>query len=687
MLCKNSFLLVFILLSSKFSVAQSSFVPQKLPVAVNSTWDEIRPILSPDGKTLYFTRVNHPENRSGEKDSQDIWSSTKQTDGTWSSAVNLTALNRSRYNAVLGTSADGKSLLLNGVYNKRGNFWKKRGLSISTQTGKEWSTPKALKIKKLAKKNRGLTSSASISNDGNTLILSYSKRYDGKRSNLFISQKKENGKWRKPKKLKALNSRSSEEAPFLLADSKTLYFACDCKKKGNFDLYRSTRLSDDFKKWSSPKALSDTVNSSGWESYLSTNIKGSYAYFSSTKGTPGDADILTYKVFEENPFVVVSGNLFNATSKRLLKGKQLSLLVDGKPFNGAHISSDSATYTLTLPLRKKYQLAVAAPYYTSIPETIDVSTTREFTKMQQDLTVSPHPFALVRGKLLVSNTTTNIPAYAKPAVWINGKKADSVLVNAQEGTYIVNLKHGATYSMQVKADRFESITETLDLTDVDEYQEVTKNLYAEADKMATLTGRIIDKKTNSVIATLQDVTLNVEGLDTARAVIDDAGQYLVRLPLGKVYTVSASAPNYYPVYEVVDVSQENGDVKVLKDLIIVPIEVGQSIRLNNIFFESGKSILKKESFPELDRVTEFLVNSPDIKIEIAGHTDNVGKVATNQKLSLERAKAVAAYVVKLGIDKNRIVAKGYGSSKPVADNKTKEGKAQNRRVEFTILDK
>jgi OOP family OmpA-OmpF porin len=118
-----------------------------------------------------------------------------------------------------------------------------------------------------------------------------------------------------------------------------------------------------------------------------------------------------------------------------------------------------------------------------------------------------------------------------------------------------------------------------------------------------------------------------------------------------------------------------------------PIEVGQSIRLNNIFFETAKAVLKRESFPELDRVIDFLTQNSEIKIEIAGHTDNVGKVASNQKLSLARAKSVAAYLASKGIATDRIVSKGYGSSKPVAPNKTAAGKAQNRRVEFTILDK
>ncbi len=683
-------LLAFMLLTNVV-FAQPSFTPQKLSASINSDWSEINPVLSPDGKTLYFVRVNHPENTYGDRDSEDIWVSTLQKDNSWSTATHVNSLNKSQYNGVLSVSDNGNTLLLHGVYNRRGNFWKKRGLSTSTKTGDEWSTPTKLKVKAYSRINRGQQSGVSMSADGNHLVFSFSKRSNGKRSNranLFISEKKDNGKWRKPKKLKSLNSRFSEEAPFISADGKTLYFASDQKKKRQFDIYRSRRNDASAQGWEQPIALSDTINTaSTWESYFKTNVKGSYAYFSSTKDTKGDADIFAVKVFEENPFVLVSGDVRNSVSSRLLKGKTFTILVNGKPADSVHINTDSATYTLKLPLQKSYSMAVSTANYTGIPETVDVSTIREFTRMKKNLKATPLPYVLVKGNLLISDSSNTIPASAKPYIMVDGKPADSVLLNTNEGTYSLKLKFGNTYSLQVNADLFQSQPETLDLTATDEYQEINKNLYAEEGKIAILTGTIIDKKTNQPIAKADEVSIKVEGLDTVRAVINTSGVYVLRLPLGSAYTISASAPNYYPVYENVDVSQKKVSTEISKDLIIVPIEVGQSIRINNIFFESGKSVLKKESFPELDRVAEFLVTSADIKIEIAGHTDNVGKPATNQKLSLARAKAVTNYLIKAGIAKERIAAKGYGSTKSVADNKTKEGKAKNRRVEFTILDK
>jgi outer membrane protein OmpA-like peptidoglycan-associated protein len=117
----------------------------------------------------------------------------------------------------------------------------------------------------------------------------------------------------------------------------------------------------------------------------------------------------------------------------------------------------------------------------------------------------------------------------------------------------------------------------------------------------------------------------------------------------------------------------------------VPIEQGQVVRMNNVFFDSKKSDLRTESFPELNRFVNFLNANPGVTIEIAGHTDNVGKDADNQLLSEQRAKAVYTYFQKKGIALNRISAKGYGKTKPLATNDTEEGRQTNRRVEFTIL--
>ena len=120
-----------------------------------------------------------------------------------------------------------------------------------------------------------------------------------------------------------------------------------------------------------------------------------------------------------------------------------------------------------------------------------------------------------------------------------------------------------------------------------------------------------------------------------------------------------------------------------------PDELPQAVKqftgaIEGITFETGKDVIKKSSFPTLDKAASVLTENPSVRIEIGGHTDNVGKPDTNVELSQKRAEAVKHYLEQKGIDAGRLKATGYGSEKPVADNKTKEGRAKNRRVEFTI---
>jgi OmpA-OmpF porin, OOP family len=108
-------------------------------------------------------------------------------------------------------------------------------------------------------------------------------------------------------------------------------------------------------------------------------------------------------------------------------------------------------------------------------------------------------------------------------------------------------------------------------------------------------------------------------------------------------------------------------------------------QLNNVYFDTGKATLKPSSYAELNDLVEYMKLKPSVKIEVAGHTDDVGDDAANMKLSQDRAQAVKAYLMKKGIAADRIVAKGYGETRPVATNETPEGRQKNRRTEVTIL--
>jgi len=128
-------------------------------------------------------------------------------------------------------------------------------------------------------------------------------------------------------------------------------------------------------------------------------------------------------------------------------------------------------------------------------------------------------------------------------------------------------------------------------------------------------------------------------------------------------------------------------VEVEKDIPLKRIEVGTTIVLNNIFYDFDKSTLRNESMSELDRLSSLLKENASMRIELSSHTDSKGTDEYNVKLSQMRAQSVVDYLKSKGINADRLVAKGYGESKPVATNETDEGRQLNRRTEFSILSK
>ena len=165
------------------------------------------------------------------------------------------------------------------------------------------------------------------------------------------------------------------------------------------------------------------------------------------------------------------------------------------------------------------------------------------------------------------------------------------------------------------------------------------------------------------------------------------GAFKIVLPYDKNYSIRATADHYFAISENLNLDSlvKAGYHEIHKDLYLAPIEIGQVVRLNNVFFDFDKYNLREESFVELDRVVVLLKDNPAIEIEMSAHTDSRGSDQYNLVLSDNRAKSVREYIISKGIDASRIVSHGYGESKPVADNDTDDGRQINRRVEFTIL--
>ncbi|MBA3705041.1 MAG: PD40 domain-containing protein [Bacteroidetes bacterium] len=184
---------------------------------------------------------------------------------------------------------------------------------------------------------------------------------------------------------------------------------------------------------------------------------------------------------------------------------------------------------------------------------------------------------------------------------------------------------------------------------------------------------IIDNEKNQVLSTILSNSAT--------------GKYLISLPAGKNYGISVKAKGYLFHSENFNVLDTASYTEVNKDIQLKRLEVGNKIVLNNIFYDFDKATLRTESISELERLLTLMKENSTLQIEIASNTDSKGTDEYNQKLSQARAQSVVDYLIGKSISKERMIAKGYGETNPIATNDTDEGRQLNRRTEFKILKK
>ena len=167
----------------------------------------------------------------------------------------------------------------------------------------------------------------------------------------------------------------------------------------------------------------------------------------------------------------------------------------------------------------------------------------------------------------------------------------------------------------------------------------------------------------------------------------DNGKFSLRLPAGDKYEIFILGFKDSISYNVLTIPALAANATYKNPFVVdIQFQPAKTFVLDDVNFETGKADLKIESFSVLDELVALLMRKDDERVEIGGHTDNVGKPAANILLSMERAKSVMAYIITKGIDASRLTAKGYGSLVPIVSNATAQGKAMNRRTEVKILE-
>ncbi|MCS6905874.1 MAG: OmpA family protein [Bacteroidia bacterium] len=762
-----SFILIahFLLLELVKIRAWAQPILENLGPNVNSTADELSPIISADGKTLFFVRNNHPDNVGGiipGKNNMDIWFSRLQPDGTWGKAENLTLLNDEHNNVITSASADGNLLLLGDKVSRR------------TRTG--WSAPEKLNIRNF--RNVSKYSGYFLSNNGKVLILSIENEKSILDQDLFVSFLQPDGSWSEPANLgKTVNTEGKDYSPFLAADGRTLYYCTDGHIKnriGGVDLYVTRRLDDSWRNWSTPENLGPTVNTPGTDAYFVIPACGDWAYVVSTNNSLGAGDIFRLPIpagMKPNPVMIFSGVVKDDRGQELDAEINYREYPMGREDGRAYTNPATGDFTIVLPVGKKYIVQTTMPGYTRDSLIIDLTNVNECQTKSHSFVIKLKP-TIVSGRIyneltqqgILANLSYRLPDGSENRAEVNNngeyrfevpgtvdnfnitinaegfvevkeairlsaeqknnfykrdfalKSSDIELIGkvlnaetqapiaatitykkigesiAKEGKSSTN----GDYKLKVKAETAEY---ELTATAIGFYPNTEKISIAPGQTTFTkdikllpkppllLFGKVLNDKTGEGI----DARIMWEraGGEKQKGVMNSAvssGEYKLGLPAVDDYNLIVKKDKFITEYINVSVPDKGTMYQeIQKDIRLIPIEIGTTVRLNNIQFEFNKATLRPESFVELDRLVSLMNDASTLVIEIAGHTDNVGSPEYNLKLSRERAAAVRDYLLSKGISPDRVRAEGYGETKPLVDNKTEANRAINRRVEFRVI--
>lgn len=456
----------------------------------------------------------------------------------------------------------------------------------------------------------------------------------------FYRSEKVNGEWQPGKPIEAVNTPNNEGAHSISADGKFLVFTA-CHRRdglGGCDLFFAELKNG---KWAAVRNLGAPVNTAGWESQPSLSSDGKTLYFTSDrKGGKGGKDIWLSQRQPNGQWgaPINLGDPVNTPGDEQspfihADGQTLYFMSNGHPSIGG--------FDLYLARRQ-------SPCSTPCPE----------WGIPQNL---GYPI----------NTEGNEGALS---VSLDGKTAFFA-------TDVLNVKNG-TSSHDNPQGKGATDIYSFDLPERDRPVAVT---YVKA----IVTDMVTQKPLVAKIELLDLAT----GKVFATAMTEADGAFLVTLPAGGNYALNVSKEKYLFYSENFALNQPGTmDKPFLLDIALTPITAegalpaaAKPIVLKNIFFETGSASLRSESLLELNRLKALLDENPSLKIQINGHTDNIGSDTDNLKLSNDRAKAVYDHLIKNGIDANRLKYKGFGEANPSASNDTEEGRRQNRRTEYELI--
>lgn len=449
--------------------------------------------------------------------------------------------------------------------------------------------------------------------------------------NIFYSTRADSV-WRAPISISdTINTPQNEGTCSISADGRTLVFAA-CSRpdsRGGCDLYIVGKTGST---WGVPQNMGDAVNSYDWDSQPALSADGRTLYFSSERtGGLGKADIWV--------------------SKMLLNGQW------GKPTNlGKTVNTAGED---------------KSPFIHANGQTLFFATDGLVGMGGLDLFYTEN----------LSDTAWSKPVnLGYPINTQEDQVSLFISADCQKGYYTLDQHNNPQLRQEAFLDKKSPMKVLLCSFDLPD------EIKAKCHQTNYLKGTVYDAKTNQKIgADIELIDLKTNQTKALMSADAQTGAYLTVLNNGAKYALYVNKPGYFFKSLSFDYSQKNNTNGVLLDIALTPLQKNSRDVLSNLFFDSGQFSINEDSKTELEKLAKFLKTNALLRVEISGHTDDVGNERENLVLSQKRAKTVVAYLLQLGIDPARMVASGYGKTRPLVVNATEENRRQNRRIEWRIL--
>lgn len=393
---------------------------------------------------------------------------------------------------------------------------------------------------------------------------------------------------------------------------------------------------------------------------------------------------MNYRPDAQRVFVLITDDWVMQQNAELTEADLVNMLWNTKArlYTIGDPCKNNAAVTTRLALGQEYN--IRSPFNSILDEIgTDITTTYELvyeSKLQEIPKVT-----ILRGRV---RDESGRPAGVMISLGesSNGPQTQ-IRTNPTTGEYEVEIAEGKLYGAEISAGTYLPLSEQVDLTRAQKGDTVVRDFTLKLPP-TLLRGQILDEKNRGVAGKVQ-----IEDAETLELVTvldtDPTGRYQTQIAEGRKYRLTPMVPNYIPTPEELDTRNVTKGAQLEKNLHVISIDeaiaTGATFRLNNIFFDFDKADLKPESIPELNKLVNLLNDYPVIRVEVGAHTDARGSDDYNQALSERRAQSVVTWLIGQGISAGRLVSRGYGETKPVADNETDEGRALNRRVEFKLV--